>query len=124
MLSLGSSKQWPEAMKFITGGRKMEASAILEYFKPLEDWLIKTNKESGAPIGWKKTYRKFIGIKVSLTIYKKFKFFRMWIRKRKCVRNCISISRDEIKRKVYRNLIYQTKSIIFYNSNNIIIKLY
>lgn len=49
MLSLGSSKPWPEIM---TGQRKMEASALIEYFKPLQDWLEKKNKETGAHIGW------------------------------------------------------------------------
>lgn len=30
----------------------MEASALVEYFKPLLDWLEKKNKETGAHIGW------------------------------------------------------------------------
>lgn len=53
MLSLGLSKPWPDAMEVLTGTRKMDASAILEYFKPLSDWLLQANRESGAPIGWK-----------------------------------------------------------------------
>ena len=58
MLALGSSKPWPDAMEILTGTRKMEATALLEYFKPLEDWLIESNKASGAHIGWNKSYRK------------------------------------------------------------------
>lgn len=52
MLSLGSSKPWPDALEIITGQRKMEASALIEYFKPLQDWLEKKNQETGAHIGW------------------------------------------------------------------------
>lgn len=56
MLSLGSSKPWPDAMEVLTNNRKMEASAILEYFAPLYDWLIKTNEANGVDIGWDLTY--------------------------------------------------------------------
>lgn len=52
MLSLGNSKPWPEALEIMTGSRKMEASAMIEYFKPLQDWLEKKNAETGAHIGW------------------------------------------------------------------------
>lgn len=52
MLALGSSKPWPEALEILTDQRKMEASALLEYFKPLQDWLEKTNQENGVHIGW------------------------------------------------------------------------
>ena len=55
MLSLGSSKPWPDAMEVLTGQRTMSASAILEYFKPLQSWLEKENKASGAYIGWEKS---------------------------------------------------------------------
>lgn len=52
LLQLGSSKEWPEAMAELTGGRKMDASVIREYFKPLETWLIEDNKRHGEFIGW------------------------------------------------------------------------
>lgn len=52
MLALGSSKTWPDALEIVTGQRKMEASALIEYFKPLQEWLEKKNKETGAKIGW------------------------------------------------------------------------
>ncbi len=51
-MSLGSSKPWPEVMKLITGQDKMDTSAILEYFKPLENWLMAKNEELGEIIGW------------------------------------------------------------------------
>lgn len=52
MLSLGSSKPWPDAMEVLTGEREMSADAILEYFKPLYDWLVEENKFLGAHVGW------------------------------------------------------------------------
>lgn len=68
MLSLGLSKPWPEALEIITGQRKMEASALIEYFKPLQEWLEKRNKETGAHIGWDLEFGKFqfISIKFKL----------------------------------------------------------
>lgn len=60
MLAMGSSKPWPDALEVMTGERKMDASAFLEYFKPLEDWLIKTNKELGVHIGWERSDSKII----------------------------------------------------------------
>jgi peptidyl-dipeptidase A len=50
MLQMGASKPWPEAMKAITGESKADATALLEYFKPLQDWLIEQNK--GQQCGW------------------------------------------------------------------------
>ena len=58
MLELGASKPWPDAMEVMTGQRKMDASGILEYFKPLETWLIQQNKELGVKVGWKDTDSK------------------------------------------------------------------
>ena len=52
MLSMGSSKPWPEAMRVVTGQDKMDAGAFREYFKPLEMWLIAKNKEMGEAVGW------------------------------------------------------------------------
>jgi peptidyl-dipeptidase A len=50
MLSMGVSKPWPEAMKAMTGTDKADASAIVEYFQPLLDWLKEQNK--GEKEGW------------------------------------------------------------------------
>ncbi|CAM6031530.1 unnamed protein product, partial [Sphagnum compactum] len=52
MLSLGGSKPWPDAMEVLTGQRKMDAGPLLEYFKPLQDFLTKYNKDNNNPIGW------------------------------------------------------------------------
>jgi peptidyl-dipeptidase A len=50
MLSLGLSKPWPDALEAITGQRQMDATAILDYFAPLQKWLDEQNK--GKPVGW------------------------------------------------------------------------
>ncbi|XP_071802041.1 angiotensin-converting enzyme 2-like [Asterias amurensis] len=52
MLSLGSSKPWPDAMEAITGQRLMKADAINAYFAPLKTWLEETNEKNGEKIGW------------------------------------------------------------------------
>jgi peptidyl-dipeptidase A len=50
MMMMGLSQPWPEAMKALTGETRMDASAIVEYFQPLLDWLKEQNK--GAKCGW------------------------------------------------------------------------
>ena len=50
MLEMGQSKPWPDALEVMTGQREMDASAIREYFAPLEKWLKEQNQ--GKPVGW------------------------------------------------------------------------
>ncbi|HYR45117.1 MAG TPA: M2 family metallopeptidase [Terriglobia bacterium] len=50
MLSMGLSRPWPEALEKIAGTKQMDATAILDYFKPLDAWLDEQIK--GKPIGW------------------------------------------------------------------------
>ena len=50
MLSLGASKPWQDALFELTGERDMDATAILEYFAPLQKWLEEQNK--GQTCGW------------------------------------------------------------------------
>ncbi|KAI9183858.1 hypothetical protein H9P43_002910 [Blastocladiella emersonii ATCC 22665] len=52
MLELGASKPWPEALAAATGGEEFEldASAILQYFQPLIDWLREQN--DGKKCAW------------------------------------------------------------------------
>lgn len=50
MLELGASKPWPDALETLTGQRQMDATAILEYFAPLQAWLKEQNK--GQQCGW------------------------------------------------------------------------
>ncbi|RZA21034.1 MAG: peptidase M2 family protein [Lysobacteraceae bacterium] len=50
MLSKGASQPWQQTMKELTGGEKMDASAVLEYFTPLQTWLKEQN--AGSTCGW------------------------------------------------------------------------
>jgi peptidyl-dipeptidase A len=50
MLSMGASKPWPEALKAMTGVRQMDATAILDYFAPLNAWL--DDQLKGVQTGW------------------------------------------------------------------------
>jgi peptidyl-dipeptidase A len=46
VLAMGSSKPWPDALEALTGERKLDASAIADYFAPLKAWLDEQNKGS------------------------------------------------------------------------------
>ncbi len=50
MMQMGMSRPWPEALKALTGQDRMDATAILDYFAPLQKWLDEQNK--GKPVGW------------------------------------------------------------------------
>ena len=50
MLSMGCSRPWPDALESLTGQRQMDATAIRDYFAPLQKWLDEQNK--GKPVGW------------------------------------------------------------------------
>jgi peptidyl-dipeptidase A len=50
MLEMGLSRPWPDALEAITGQRQMDATAIRDYFAPLEHWLNEQNQ--GRPVGW------------------------------------------------------------------------
>jgi len=55
MLKLGSSKPWFDAMELLTGQRKMDAGPLLNYFRPLYEWLRNENKKTGEYLGWETT---------------------------------------------------------------------
>jgi peptidyl-dipeptidase A len=50
MLEMGQSRPWPDALEALTGQREMDATAIRDYFAPLQKWLDEQNK--GKPVGW------------------------------------------------------------------------
>jgi len=43
MLEMGSSKPWQQAYKVLTGNEQMDATAVLDYFSPLQAWLKEKN---------------------------------------------------------------------------------
>jgi peptidyl-dipeptidase A len=50
MLQKGASQPWPQTLRELTGGEKMDAGAVLEYFAPLQAYLTEQNK--GKQCGW------------------------------------------------------------------------
>ncbi|MBI2261879.1 MAG: M2 family metallopeptidase [Caulobacterales bacterium] len=50
MMEMGQSRPWPEAMQAFTGQRENDASAIADYFAPLNVWLTERNR--GKNCGW------------------------------------------------------------------------
>ena len=50
MLQAGQSQPWQDSLYALTGTRQMDASALLEYFKPLRAWLDEQNQ--GLSCGW------------------------------------------------------------------------
>ena len=50
MLAMGMSRPWPDALEALTGQREMDATAVVDYFRPLLDWLDVQNK--GKQCGW------------------------------------------------------------------------
>ncbi len=50
MLALGASKPWPDALEALTGERRIDAGALLEYFASLQEWLKAQNQ--GRACGW------------------------------------------------------------------------
>jgi len=50
MLAMGMSRPWPEALEALTGEKRMDATAILDYFAPLKKWLDEQNK--GRKVGF------------------------------------------------------------------------
>jgi peptidyl-dipeptidase A len=50
MLEMGASKPWPDALEVLTGERRLDATAIADYFAPLKTWLDQQN--AGKPVGW------------------------------------------------------------------------
>jgi peptidyl-dipeptidase A len=50
MLEMGLSRPWQDALEKIAGTRQMDATAIRDYFAPLQKWLDQQNQ--GKPVGW------------------------------------------------------------------------
>ena len=50
MLEMGASRPWQDALYTLTGQRQMDATAIRDYFAPLQAWLDEQNR--GKPAGW------------------------------------------------------------------------
>lgn len=52
MMSLGSTKSWHDVIAKVLAKPDLSASAILEYYAPIIDWVKALNKENNVKIGW------------------------------------------------------------------------
>lgn len=52
MLELGKSVPWKDALEKLTGSPKLSSKPLLDYFKPLEDWLDEHRKQNGYKVDW------------------------------------------------------------------------
>jgi peptidyl-dipeptidase A len=50
MMAMGLSRPWPEALEALTGSKQMDATAIRDYFAPLQQWL--DAQLAGQTAGW------------------------------------------------------------------------
>ncbi len=50
MLAMGAERPWPDALEVLTGQRQMDASALLEYYAPLREWLQHATRDQHC--GW------------------------------------------------------------------------
>jgi peptidyl-dipeptidase A len=50
MMEMGQSRPWPEALNAFAGETRTDATAVTEYFAPLNAWLTQQNK--GQKCGW------------------------------------------------------------------------
>jgi peptidyl-dipeptidase A len=50
MMEMGRSRPWQDALEALTGQREVDATAIVDYYQPLMDWLEEQN--AGRSCGW------------------------------------------------------------------------
>lgn len=61
MLSLGASQPWQDVLQVMTGERRMTARPLLDYFRPLKEWLEEDNARDGDGVGWGDSWRHASG---------------------------------------------------------------
>lgn len=63
IMERGSSVPWQETLGEAIGEDKLDATALREYFRPLEDWLRTENLRTGDVVGWSygKNISPFLG---------------------------------------------------------------
>ena len=51
-MQMGFSRPWPDALEALAGYREMSTQPLLNYFRPLQEWLEKENERNGDVIDW------------------------------------------------------------------------
>lgn len=59
LLQAGLSKPWRETLNEAIGTDQLDASAVLYYFKPLEDYLDEQLTLAGENVGWASTFEEW-----------------------------------------------------------------
>ncbi|CAG0914498.1 unnamed protein product [Notodromas monacha] len=54
LLKAGYSEAWEDTLEDMTGVADMDVRPLLEYFKPLHDYLVAENARTGETVGWTK----------------------------------------------------------------------
>lgn len=72
IMERGSSVPWQETLREAIGDDKLDASALREYFRPLEDWLRTENLRTGDIVGW--SYGKKLTCRCS-ALYLRYRLF-------------------------------------------------
>lgn len=54
-MSLGSSVTFKEVLKSIVGSESLSARGLLEFYRPLYDWLVEQNQATDNEVGWNKS---------------------------------------------------------------------
>lgn len=49
----GSSDTWQNVLRDVLGESRLDASAVREYFRPLEEWLRNENLRTQEVLGWR-----------------------------------------------------------------------
>lgn len=52
VLQAGCSRPWQEVLKDLVGSDALDASALMEYFQPVSQWLQEQNQRNGEVLGW------------------------------------------------------------------------
>jgi hypothetical protein len=52
MLSLGAAVPWRDALQTLTGHRQLDIRPLVDYYKPLYDWLVQNNAAHAQTVGW------------------------------------------------------------------------
>ena len=52
MLEMGLAKPWLDALEKISDQKTMDATAVLDYFAPLKEWLDEEIRKEKIPVGW------------------------------------------------------------------------
>ncbi len=60
MLKAGRSEPWPDVLEKAIGERDLSAGAVIEFFKPLNDYLEFQLRQNNEPTGWKSTYKTLL----------------------------------------------------------------